>query len=54
MVLDRAALADEPLWKTEPVITLGKSVKLVLEVVRLFSPTFPELNLTAAQIFIAA
>jgi Uma2 family endonuclease len=108
----------EPLWKTEPVITLGKSVKLVVEVVstnwqnnyarkvedyealgipeywivdylglggrryigspkqpvmtiyqlvegtyqgrqfrggdRLFSPTFPDLNLTAAQIFTGA
>ncbi|MFN6563743.1 MAG: Uma2 family endonuclease [Nostoc sp. ChiSLP01] len=25
--------SNEPLWKTEPVITLGKSVKLVVEVV---------------------
>jgi Uma2 family endonuclease len=118
VLLDCGALADEPLWKTEPVITLGKSVKLVVEVVstnwqndyarkvedyealgipeywivdylglggrryigspkqpvitiyqlvegtyqgrqfrgsdRLFSPTFPDLNLTAAQIFTAA
>jgi Uma2 family endonuclease len=118
VILDQVALADEPLWKTEPVITLGKSVKLVVEVVstnwqndyarkveeyealgipeywivdylglggkryigshkqpvitiyqlvegtyqgqqfrgsdRLFSPTFPDLNLTAAQILTAA
>ncbi len=32
-ILDRAALINEPLWKTEPVITLGNSVKLVVEVV---------------------
>jgi Uma2 family endonuclease len=32
-ILDRTALANEPLWKTEPVITLGQSVKLVVEVV---------------------
>jgi Uma2 family endonuclease len=118
VILEPAALADEPLWKTEPVITLGKSVKLVVEVVstnwqndyarkveeyealgipeywivdylglggkryigspkqpvitiyqlvegtyqgrqfrggdRLFSPTFPDLNLTAVQILTAA
>jgi Uma2 family endonuclease len=33
VVLDKAALAAEPLWKREPVITLGTSVKLVVEVV---------------------
>ena len=33
VVLDKAALANEPLWADEPVITLGASVKLVLEVV---------------------
>jgi Uma2 family endonuclease len=33
VVLDKAALAAEPLWKREPVITLGSSVKLVVEVV---------------------
>ncbi len=33
VILDQTALANEPLWKTEPVITLGKSVKLVVEVV---------------------
>jgi len=33
VILDRTALANEPLWKTEPVITLGNSVKLVVEVV---------------------
>jgi Uma2 family endonuclease len=32
-ILDRTALVNEPLWKTEPVITLGNSVKLVVEVV---------------------
>jgi Uma2 family endonuclease len=117
VILDQTALANEPLWKTEPVITLGKSVKLLVEVVstnwqndyarkvedyealgipeywiadylglggkryigsskqpvvtiyhlvdgtyqgqqfrvkeRLISPTFPDLNLTAEQIFAA-
>lgn len=33
VVLDKAVLAAEPLWKREPVITLGASVKLVVEVV---------------------
>ena len=33
IILDKAALVDEPLWKREPVITLGKSIKLVVEVV---------------------
>ncbi|WP_341531556.1 Uma2 family endonuclease (plasmid) [Nostoc sp. UHCC 0302] len=33
VILDQTALANEPLWKTEPVITLGSSVKLVVEVV---------------------
>ncbi|MBD2506618.1 Uma2 family endonuclease [Nostoc muscorum FACHB-395] len=33
VILDQTSLANEPLWKTEPVITLGKSVKLVVEVV---------------------
>jgi Uma2 family endonuclease len=33
VILDRTALVNEPLWKTEPVITLGNSVKLVVEVV---------------------
>lgn len=33
VILDRTALVKEPLWKTEPVITLGSSVKLVVEVV---------------------
>lgn len=33
VVLDQAALADEPLWQRKPVITLGKSVKVVVEVV---------------------
>jgi Uma2 family endonuclease len=117
VILDQTALENEPLWKTEPVITLGNSVKLVVEVVstnwqndyarkvedyealgipeywiadylglggkryigsskqpvttiyqlvdgtyqgqqfrgkeRLVSPTFPDLNLTAEQIFAA-
>jgi Uma2 family endonuclease len=33
VVLDETVLFNEPLWEKEPVITLGKSVKLVVEVV---------------------
>lgn len=33
VVLDKTALAKEPLWAEEPVITLGASVKLIVEVV---------------------
>ncbi|MEM9905092.1 MAG: Uma2 family endonuclease [Cyanobacteria bacterium P01_D01_bin.44] len=33
VVLDRAGLAQEPLWQDEPIITLGTTVKLVAEVV---------------------
>ncbi|MBW4419792.1 MAG: Uma2 family endonuclease [Myxacorys californica WJT36-NPBG1] len=33
VVLDQSALVNEPLWRNEPVITLGSSVKLVVEVV---------------------
>lgn len=33
VVLDETMLASEPLWEQEPVITLGRSVKLVVEVV---------------------
>lgn len=33
VVLDETVLIDEPLWEREPVITLGRSVKLVVEVV---------------------
>jgi len=33
VVLDQSALVNEPLWQREPVITLGKSVKVVVEVV---------------------
>lgn len=33
IVLDETALASEPLWEREPVITLGRSIKLVVEVV---------------------
>lgn len=33
IILDNNALAAEPLWQDEPVITLGSSVKLVVEVV---------------------
>ncbi len=33
VILDQTALENEPLWKTEPVITLGNSIKLVVEVV---------------------
>lgn len=32
-VLDRDQLVDEPLWSKEPVITLGQSIRLVVEVV---------------------
>ncbi|MEM1239460.1 MAG: Uma2 family endonuclease [Cyanobacteria bacterium P01_H01_bin.26] len=33
IVLDEPAVAQEPLWQREPVITLATSVKLVVEVV---------------------
>jgi Uma2 family endonuclease len=33
IVLDRNQLTEEPLWERESVITLGQSVKLVIEVV---------------------
>ncbi|HIK30793.1 MAG TPA: Uma2 family endonuclease [Oscillatoriales cyanobacterium M59_W2019_021] len=33
VVLDETMLASEPLWQREPVITLGRSIKLVVEVV---------------------
>jgi Uma2 family endonuclease len=33
IVLDRHALAQEPLWEKASVITLGTSVRLVIEVV---------------------
>lgn len=33
IVLDETVLDNEPLWQREPVITLGKSIKLVVEVV---------------------
>lgn len=33
IVLDDTKLSDEPLWQREPVITLGSSIKLVVEVV---------------------
>ena len=33
VVLDETVLADEPLWEREPVITLGRSVKMAVEVV---------------------
>jgi Uma2 family endonuclease len=33
VVLDETALASEPRWQQEPVITLGRSIKLVVEVV---------------------
>ncbi|MBE9008935.1 Uma2 family endonuclease [Pseudanabaenaceae cyanobacterium LEGE 13415] len=32
-VLDRSQLKNEPLWGQEPVMTLGQSIKLVVEVV---------------------
>lgn len=31
-VIDKAALAKEPLWRNEPIITFGSSVKLAVEV----------------------
>jgi len=33
IVLDETALVNEPLWEREPVITLGSSIKLIVEVV---------------------
>nr|WP_275994087.1 Uma2 family endonuclease [Argonema antarcticum] len=33
IVLDKTRLVNEPLWQQEPVITLGASIKLVVEVV---------------------
>lgn len=33
IVLDKPRLVNEPLWQQEPVITLGASIKLVVEVV---------------------
>ncbi|HZG40195.1 MAG TPA: Uma2 family endonuclease, partial [Nodosilinea sp.] len=33
LLVDSAALAQEPLWKRESVITLASSIKLLLEVV---------------------
>ncbi|MFH7029937.1 MAG: Uma2 family endonuclease [Heteroscytonema crispum UTEX LB 1556] len=33
VVLDETVLDREPLWEREPVITLGRSIKLVVEVV---------------------
>jgi Uma2 family endonuclease len=33
VVLDEQKLSDEPLWQREPVITLGNSIALVIEVV---------------------
>ncbi len=33
VVLDETVLPNEPLWEREPVITLGRSIKLVVEVV---------------------
>jgi Uma2 family endonuclease len=33
IVLDETVLDNEPFWEREPVITLGRSIKLVVEVV---------------------
>ncbi|MGL5938975.1 MAG: Uma2 family endonuclease [Waterburya sp.] len=33
IVLDQTQLANEPLWQQEPVITMGTSIKLVVEIV---------------------
>jgi Uma2 family endonuclease len=32
-VLDETVIINEPLWEKEPVITLGRSIKLVVEVI---------------------
>jgi Uma2 family endonuclease len=33
VVLDKTSIANEPLWQREPIITLGASIKVVIEVV---------------------
>ncbi|MBW4551777.1 MAG: Uma2 family endonuclease [Aphanocapsa sp. GSE-SYN-MK-11-07L] len=33
IVLDREALAQEPLWNDQPIVTLGRTIKFVAEVV---------------------
>lgn len=33
IVLDQAQIATEPLWRQEPIITSGKSIKLIAEIV---------------------
>ena len=33
IILDETVLPKEPLWKKDPIITLGESIKLVIEVV---------------------
>lgn len=33
VILDETVIKNEPLWEQEPVITLGRSIKLVVEVV---------------------
>src|SRR4028118_1826332 len=33
IIVDETVLSNEPLWSREPVITLGRSIKLVVEVV---------------------
>jgi Uma2 family endonuclease len=33
IVVDRTALADEPRWEKESILTLGKTIKLIVEVV---------------------
>jgi Uma2 family endonuclease len=33
IVLDKVAIESEPLWKNEPIITLGTSIRLIVEVV---------------------
>jgi Uma2 family endonuclease len=33
IVLDETILSSEPLWEKEPIITLGRSIKLMVEVV---------------------
>jgi len=33
IVLDRPALVDEPQWESSSILTMGKSIKLVVEVV---------------------
>ncbi|BAZ88832.1 hypothetical protein NIES932_02970 [Raphidiopsis curvata NIES-932] len=52
IVLDQTELINEPLWQQEPVITSGKSIKLIAEILsrELVSFIFPNFQLTAKQV----